>query len=467
MFMELMFGALILLCLGFMVFFCMRGGNMMFGILFVSIFWVFFAYIGYHSGLSSAAFIAANEAQAKKPPLQVIIDIYNNGIQNYGSNLMNVLFGAWFGAVLMETGVAAALIRRAVELGGDRPAVSASLLVIVVAAVFTSVFGIGAVIAIGVIVLPILLSLGISKQTATISYLFSVGAGLFVNATLTNGTLGIYAQENGRQVYFFEEYVTQFGWIGLVIALIFALIITFVLVKKEQKSHAWAAAAGGSLDDEEKHVPGIALVTPVLPALVIILATLLSKGKLSLPVIPVFIVISFLVFAICGRLTSLKAAGDILAKTFYNAVVDSAALIGFLAFLNVVPTALSYAGPFLSVLLNPVIPNTSLLLAIVIAVLAPLALFRGPLTLFGAGGAVMIIIYSSGHFSYNFLFPLMWMPSMTMNLMACITQSYVAWVVGYAKLEPNSYLKRSIPFAWILNTLLIIAVYLVLGNYTR
>jgi hypothetical protein len=43
----------------------------------------------------------------------------------------------------------------------------------------------------------------------------------------------------------------------------------------------------------------------------------------------------------------------------------------------------------------------------------------------------------------------------------------VAWAVGYTKLEPNTYLKRSIPFAWILNTLLLIAVYLVLGGYTR
>jgi hypothetical protein len=464
--MELLFGFLILAGLAWMVYFCIKGGNMMFGILLVSLWWLFVSFIGYHAGISSSAFLEANKGQVDKSFLQVITDIYSQGILNYGPNLMTVLFGAWFGSVLMETGVAAALIRRAVELGGDRPAVSACLLTIVVAAVFTSVFGIGAVIAIGVIVLPILLSLGISKLTACISYLFSVGAGLFVNATLTTGSLGLFARDaSGEQIYFFGDYVVQFGWIGLVIALVFTLVLTFVLVSREQKTHAWAAPVdGGSLGEEEKFVPGYALITPVLPALALIVPTLITKGKVNLPIIPVFTLIAFLVFALCRRLTSLKESGSLLSKTFSAGLIDSAALIGFLSFLNVMPSILGYAGPYLSNLLRPIIPESNLVLAIIIAVLAPLALFRGPLTIFGAGGAVMMIIYAMGHTTYNFLFPLMWITSMTMNLMACITQSYVAWAVGYTKLEPIDYLKKSGPFAWILAILLIAACYLVLGR---
>jgi len=455
--MEYVFGVLILLSMVWLVYFVMKGGNIMFGIMFVSIFWVGFAFIGYKTGLCSDAFMELERVsvQAKKTMMQVITEIYHQGILNYGANLMTVLFGAWYGAVMIETGVAAALIRRTVELGGDRPVISASLLCIVVAAVFTSVFGIGAVIAIGVIVLPILLSLGISKLSACISYLFSVGAGNFINATLTNGTLGIYK----RGGYEFQNYVSDFGFIALVISLIFTIIITILMVGREQKAkvHAWPAADAEKLGDEEKKVPGIALITPILPAVFVV--------AFKFPILPTFTVLAFLVFAICGRLTSLKAAGTIMAKTYFNAVVDSAALIGFLSFLNVISSALAYSNPFVSILLSPVIPKSTLVLSLVMIVIAPLALFRGPLTLFGAGGTVLLILCAVlGDDKFPFLFPLMWVLSMTLNLMACITQSYVAWAVGYTKLEPNSYLKRSIPYAWVLCAILIAALYIVIGK---
>ncbi|MFR3754083.1 MAG: hypothetical protein ACLTW9_20800 [Enterocloster sp.] len=75
--------------------------------------------------------------------------------------LVNVFFGAFFGRVLVDTGIAATLIRKVVELGGDKPRITMALLCIVTAIIFMSMTGIGPVISIAVIVLPILLSLGI------------------------------------------------------------------------------------------------------------------------------------------------------------------------------------------------------------------------------------------------------------------------------------------------------------------
>lgn len=72
---------------------------------------------------------------------------------------------------MLETGIASTMIKKTVEFGGDKPIVTSTLLAIVTTAVFSSMFGVGAVVAIGVIVLPILLSLGIPKVTAIISFL--------------------------------------------------------------------------------------------------------------------------------------------------------------------------------------------------------------------------------------------------------------------------------------------------------
>ena len=66
----------------------------------------------------------------------------------------------------METGIASTLIRKTVELGGDKPLVTITLLNIVTAVIFTAMTGAGPVIAIGVIVLPILMSLGVPKAIA-------------------------------------------------------------------------------------------------------------------------------------------------------------------------------------------------------------------------------------------------------------------------------------------------------------
>lgn len=51
----------------------------------------------------------------------------------------------------MRTGIASSLIRTTTELGGDKPWLTCILICIVTTAIFSSVFGAGAVIAIGVI----------------------------------------------------------------------------------------------------------------------------------------------------------------------------------------------------------------------------------------------------------------------------------------------------------------------------
>ena len=69
--------------------------------------------------------------------------MFQSGPEGWGSVLVNVVFGAWFGRVLLETGIAATLIRKTTELGGDKPAITCILLCIVTAAIFSSLFGAG------------------------------------------------------------------------------------------------------------------------------------------------------------------------------------------------------------------------------------------------------------------------------------------------------------------------------------
>ncbi len=61
-------------------------------------------------------------AMEGKTFIQVLEYVYAEGPAGYAKSiLVNVFFGAFFGRVLVDTGIAATLIRKVVELGGDKP----------------------------------------------------------------------------------------------------------------------------------------------------------------------------------------------------------------------------------------------------------------------------------------------------------------------------------------------------------
>jgi len=83
----------------------------------------------------------------------------------FASAVIIIVFGAWFAQILIQTGIAESVIRSAVELAGDRPLVTAMVITLVTAVLFTSMYGVGAAIAIGVIALPIMMSQGIRRAS--------------------------------------------------------------------------------------------------------------------------------------------------------------------------------------------------------------------------------------------------------------------------------------------------------------
>jgi Gnt-I system high-affinity gluconate transporter len=88
----------------------------------------------------------------------------------FASAVIIIVFGAWFAQILIQTGIAESVIRSAVELAGDRPLVVAMTITLVL---FTSMYGVGAAIAIGAIAPPIMLSQGIPARVAAPA--FSMG----------------------------------------------------------------------------------------------------------------------------------------------------------------------------------------------------------------------------------------------------------------------------------------------------
>jgi hypothetical protein len=120
--------------------------------------------------------------------------------------------------------------------------------------------------------------------------------------------------------------------------------------------------------------------------------------------------------------------------------------------------AAGYAAPYFKAIIGGVIPKSVLLVCIIFAVLAIGGLFRGPLTLVGCGAATLGVMGALG-FSPLILYPLFAIPTITMNIGSCITQSWVAWGLAYSKVEGRDFLKLSIPNGYVISGILSMVVY--------
>lgn len=429
--MDLVIGIILLITYVALIYYAAKGGNLMVGFLGMGVIWTALCIVG--------GVLSWDEA---------MVNIFQGGPESWGPTAVNVVFGSWFGRVLVDTGIASKLIRSVTELGGDNPLIVTILLSIVAGVIFTSTFGAGAVVAIGVIILPILMSLGVSKSLAVTSYLMSVGSGMYINTVLFSQMQAIFPEMS-----YSSEYLRWAFPAAAVQLIVIAIMLAFYMRPKKKKRKAWAMKVEN--EETKDNIPGIALVTPIIPTTLSI-----AFGWLT---IPAFIVASLFGLAVTGNFPDFSTATRKISSTFYDGVVDVASLLGFLFVLPIFNKISGVAAPFFEPILGGVLPTTTLGLVIAFMIIAPTGLFRGPLTIFGAGAATVGVINAIGSFPVPFLFTLMYVPTIAMNLSACPTQSWNMWALNYTKVSVKEFMKTGFIWAWIITAINLLLVYVNFG----
>lgn len=454
--MEYLVGILLLLTFFGLAYYCIKGHNLMIGFLIITIVWTVLSFLG--AAFAAPDFLANTAFYSNGEPVKIIEilnKIYQSAPEGWGTTLVNVCWGAWFGRVLVETGIASTLIRKTVELGGDKPIITVTLLNIVTAIIFTAMTGAGPVIAIGVIVLPIMMSLGVPKAIAMFSFMESVAAGIYLNPVNFAQYRAFFINTDEMPDFTLGWYAGRWGYYALIISVVVTTILTAIFLKKSKTSHAWAAQTRGA--SEQKDAPLYTLILPIVPVVL--------KIWLDFSVIGGFVISGFLALFLCGKLKgTFKENCQLVNKLYYDGVVDTAPLVGFLLTLPMFNSVASYASPFFKVILGPVMPKSELVVCILFAVLLGLGLFRGPMTLVGCGAATLGVLRGVASFSVPFLYCVFVIPTITVNIGSCITQSWVAWGLAYTKVESKDFLKLSIPCAYIVGILLYILTYVMIGN---
>ena len=465
--------------------------------------------------------------------------------------IIAAIMGAVLAQVVVRTGIAQTAVKKTAELGGDKPVILAVALTIVIALLFTTLGGLGAVIMVATIVIPILLSLGLRPLYVGCLFLLAMslgGAFNLVNWELYQSALGMSQQK-------IIDFALPFA--GLM------LVTTFLFLAIEGKRMGKARYSAVPDEQEIPHdfVPWYALLTPLVPLVPVLAFALLFRlvnkpaevvvtmtslpasamitlehgmappGKIepvkqwikqgrvleggSIELIPgppeqqwrvraaipgrpeatVYaplvvkkwtrndvqvsysraagmaatatatptnyefpIIVALLLGIIYGAITTWKpgkSTVQLLTKSSFDGVASVAPalvlMIGIGMVLNATmsPQVSGIIGPYIAAVVPKAQSGAGAMLHYVVlfTVLAPFALYRGPLNLYGMGAGLMgmlALIMPAGAIMGAF------MSAGMIQGVSDPTNTHNVWIANYTNTDVQDILKRTLPYMWIL-----------------
>ena len=318
----------------------------------------------------------------------ILTKIISDGAVKLAAAYVAVFAGAMLGRVMMQTGIAEGIIKRAAEFGGEKPLVVAFGLMFVTAVLFTSLTGLGAIIMVGSLVLPIMMSLGVPRKLAGTFFLLAFATGFIFNISLIRfyrEILGVAADAP------LPPEVVRFQLILLAVMIIGTVIYTVISAKRSPEMSLMTAQTKDEIVEkiDTKNAPLISFLTPIIP-----LVLYFGFNQYGWKEIP-----SFLAGSIFGVLvTQPKRAIQTLVSSMIRGLEDGAPAailmmgIGMLINALQLPAVKATIEPFIKML--PVGSAWSYVLFF--GLLSPLALYRGPFNLFGLGAGFFAIIAGAG-----------------------------------------------------------------------
>lgn len=418
----------ILLVLTFVLFitFAMRGGNLTVGFFVMAIVWTIIGLI----------------------PLNVAIkEIFTDPVLNYGKTALYIILGSWFGRVLVDTGIAGSISRRTQSVGSKAPVIATILIAIITALIFSSAYGVGSAIAGGVILFPIMFSMGVPKNIAVSIFTLSIGAAMYINPVLFNQFTVFF-----KGVAWGDHYL-RFGFVAMAVQMLVVIAMILFYARKIRNGKPFVVE---SETPETSVPPDVNPITYLLPVLPVAMSIFFKWDA-----IPALLLATLLAFAMTGNMKSYVHFVQMMNTTTKTAIGDIAGLLIMLLVLTMFQSAAVHTMGQFTAVFKHIIPDSRLLMVFIMIVIAPLSYFRGPLMLYGAGAATAAIFTATGLFPPYFLYGLLVVPTM-MAVSADITQSWNLWSVEYAKLDTKTFLLTGLPWAWIATILNLLAAYVLL-----
>lgn len=351
-------------------------------------------------------------------------NILEAGTMRMASGMGALFMGAWFGKVMTKSGVTHTIIRKAAELAGDKPMATAFVFLAVCSIIFSASSGIGMVILVGTIIIPIMISTGLSPMVSGLVLLFANAIGV----TFHLGTLAVYGDALGLSM----DVVTSYSWVSAIPIIIVCAAMLYVFIRKDKtKAKAWAMPSAADQAGVQ-NVRTIALISPLIPVVLVF--------AFSLPITP-----AILIGIVCTIiLATPKKCVQVVSGAFIEGLQDASGALALL--IGIGMTLQAVLSPQVSQILSPVIsamiPSSPITYVLIFGLLSPLAIYRGPLNMFGLGSGIAALLAASGMNPVAAMLAL----RMDSNLQAVCdpTNSHNVWVSDFTKTDVNEFTKKTI-----------------------
>ena len=412
------------------------------------------------------------------PFVEMINDILMKGALRLGSPMIIVIFGAMFAKVIQKTGIANAIIKKAAELAGDKPFTIAILMSGATAFIFSGMSGLGAIIMIATIAVPIMTSAGIEPIDAVILILLGLFAGLAVNFSTLATAIGIFGSDAALKYYV----------PGICVAFLCLIIYIIINIPRSKSSDGSSfevvkefligiisvpksffqtviklfSKQSSSFVHKKKELPAAALITPILPLIIIAVANFTigfgasADGKIDPTGAAMFgFVISSLYAAL---LIKPRETVNLFAGALVEGIQDVAGVIFLFMGIGMLVTASTHpsAVAILDPLMRNILPSSLYGVLIFFGLFAPTALYRGPFNMFGMGSGIASILMSVQFLPATILCGLFQAVNFLQN--ADPTNSQNTWLSGFTGVDTTTIMKKMLPYSWGSCILLLIIV---------
>lgn len=374
----------------------------------------------------------------------VVGTVLQEGAPRLAATMVAILLGSWLGTLLSETGIAATLVRKIVEFGGERPSLVA-VGIFLVAILCGSITGSApAAMLAGVVGIPAMIAVGVTPTVAAGTVLVGIAAGLpleLINWQFLSDAIGVPVAT-----------VQHFQLRMFPIALLGGLAYILVEMRRKGVRHTWAVRVGGGAGTGSRReraarrrlrrgdAPWYALVTPLVPIV-------LALG-LEIPIVPSLLagVVFALVTAVPWRDMTTTAL-----RTLYRAFDVAAPPIVLFIAIGMLLAAVNLPGAVAA--LSPVVvaisPGHVALFVLVFALLVPLALYRGPMNIFGLGAGVAGVLVAGGIYPAPAVVGLMASYGQVLGV-SDPTSTQTVWSSQYAGVRPERSMLSTLPYTWVI-----------------
>lgn len=432
----------------------------------------------------------------------LLLVVVADGSQRLIEPMIITMFGGMLSVLLQRSGVAERLVKMGAEFAGSNPFVVAAIILFIVGILFTTITGLGAVIMVSTIALPILGSVGLKEEAAGGIMLFGISLGGLLNLNnwaVYKNVLSI----NPSEIY---SYALILFLIQVPVALLFvvlnlwrakqiqfgagkilkyiALLAGFVMIMWE----AYVYLRGRNADGLDYIIQLITAVFGVVILLFIIVDKVSYFRKNNyrdirwynylIPIVPLILILvykvhfvnAFFLAFIYGVISTLrKDTMRLASRSIIEGVSSVVSVIVLMIGIGMLLSAI--LGPAASLkygaaghantslrewpvveamkpLFMSIVPTSFWSYVIGFGLLAPLALYRGPMNIWGLGYGVAGILLSTGQLNPPSIMGVLMSLSIVQGI-SDPTNTQNVWLANELRVDVNLLMWRTLPYAWL------------------